>query len=118
MIDFPKIKFTEDGTQLPFTEQEVDALVPLITRHYAPRRFALCGVVRDEDGKPIDVQIVAWGMDDDGSVSVIGRPDAYGQGMWGTFESAESAVSLLSLGGELRLAWVDAPTDVSRDDVA
>lgn len=108
MGELPRIRFDGQGRQLPFTEQEVDALIPLVTQHYAPRRFALCGIVRDDDGKPLDVQIVAWGMDDDGSVSVVGLPDEHGHTMRGTFESAESAASLLGTRGDLRLAWVDS----------
>lgn len=112
MDESPQVRFDERGKQIPFTEQEVDALIPLLTQEHAPRRFALCGVVRDGDGKPFDVEIVAWGMDDDdGSASVVGYPDASGKRMRGTFKSAESAVSLLGAGGELRLAWVDVAED-------
>ncbi|MFC5287459.1 hypothetical protein ACFPM7_10395 [Actinokineospora guangxiensis] len=108
MTAIPQVRFDERGKQLPFTEQEVDTLIPLVTEHYAPRRFALCQVVRDDEGHAFDVSIVAWGIESDDSASVVGYSDAYGQRMRGTFQSAEDAVSLLAAGGDLRLAWVDA----------
>lgn len=108
MDESPEVRFDDQGKQLPFTEQEIETLIPMLTQQYAPRRFALCGVVRDGEGKPFDVEIVAWGLDDDESVSVVGYPDASGKRMRGTFKSAESAVSLLGAGGDLRLAWVDS----------
>jgi hypothetical protein len=108
MTTIPRVRFDEQGKQLPFTEQEVDTLIPLITEHYAPRRFALCQVVRDDEGHAVDVSIVAWGIESDDSVSVVGHSDAHGQRMRGTFQSAEDAACLLAAGGDVRLAWVDA----------
>jgi hypothetical protein len=108
VAEFPLMRFDDRGERLPFTEQEIDALVPLMTRHYAPRRFALCEVVRDDDGKPFDVAIVAWGIEMGEEVSVVGYPDEHGRRLRGTFSSAESAVGLLSVANDLRLAWADS----------
>jgi hypothetical protein len=107
----PEVRFDNEGNQLPFSESEVNQLVPLVAHHYAPRRFALCEVERDSDGQPFDVHVIAWGIQtglSDDSVQVFGYTDANGQSMRGSFASAERAVQLLRGQGDVRLAWVDA----------
>ncbi|MFC5287501.1 hypothetical protein ACFPM7_10605 [Actinokineospora guangxiensis] len=111
--DFPAVPFNEDGERLPFSEPEIDRLVPLMTEHYAPRRFALCQIDRDDEGRPFDVCVIAWGLQvgqDDDSVVVFGYPDGSDRAMHGTFQSADNALRILRGRDDVRLAWADPET--------
>lgn len=111
MNEWPAVRFGEDGTVQPFTEPEIDTMVPLMAQHFAPRRFALCGVVRDHDGSPVDLQVIAWGMQtglEDDSVTVFGVPDESGHTVRGSFGSAELAARVLGGPDDVRLSWVDS----------
>lgn len=113
ITEFPAVRFDGDGEQLPFSESDIDRLVPLVTEHYAPRRFALCQVDRDDEGRPFDVCVIAWGLQvglADDSVEVFGYPDASGQGMRGSFQSADSALRVLRGHDDVRIAWADPET--------
>ena len=106
----PDIRYDNEGNQLPFSEVEIDQLVPVLAHHYAPRRFALCKIERDSDGQPFDVHMIAWGIQtglSDDPVQVFGYPDATGQSMRGSFASAERAARLLGNRSDIRIAWVD-----------
>jgi hypothetical protein len=109
---FPEIPFDDDGERLPFSEPDIDRLVPLMTEHYAPRRFALCQVDRDDEGRPFDVCVIAWGLQPghDDSVVVFGYPDESGRGMHGSFQSADDALRILRGRDDIRLAWADPET--------
>ncbi len=85
------------------TEDEFDAMLLEMGIAYAPRRFALFAV----QGTRADAALFAWGTAFDNAATLCwsdGRPA-------GRFESAESAWSLFSRLGELRLVWLDTPPD-------
>lgn len=117
--DLPSPRFDDEGKLLPYTEDEVDRLVPLLAEHYAPRRFALCEVCRDEAGQARDIRVIAWGMrvgggdsgsDDDAGderVVVSGYPDDDGRTISGSFTSADTARWVLAGGTDLRVGWAD-----------
>ncbi|MGQ0839875.1 hypothetical protein [Actinokineospora sp.] len=109
-MDWPEPRMGPSGEVLPFTESEVDRMIPMLAEHFAPRRVALCGVVRDDHGHALDVQVIGWGLqmgDDDERIEVVCYRNDNGNPVHGSFKSAERAVRVLSAGQDVRMAWAD-----------
>ncbi|KWW99504.1 hypothetical protein LI90_1140 [Carbonactinospora thermoautotrophica] len=89
-----------DETVMPplWDEAEFTTLLADLAHAYAPRRFALCEV----HGEREDGSVFGWGMAFDDR-AVIWRTT----GAVGTFESAESALTLFSRRRNLQLVWID-----------
>ena len=110
VTDWPDVPFDDNGERMPFSEADITRLVPLMAHDYAPRRFALCEVVRDESGRPWDVSVIGWGLQvglTDDSVAVVGYPDDSGRAVRGEFRSADMAARILGGADDVRLVWVD-----------